>query len=184
MDKTGFCLLSPQPGLNSRINTCTTCARPLTGHAHHLKVYLRCGKSASFFSCADTPKQIEAVQYRTVSIINGIFARRPCCTQTTIEVQLQYTNLNRAIIHRAGNGAHPKCTFTAHTNSCAILCCALCSFDGFVSKSRIVSTFVLCASRGRGDRLQRTVKSHKSCIRSYEQSRACRFTPFWVINRS
>ena len=149
-----------------------------------LKVYLRCGKISFHFCCAGTLALRNRLRDGAEQDSSSIFARRPCCTQTTIEVQLQYTNLNRAIIHRAGNGAHPKCTFTAHTNSCAILCCALCSFDGFVSKSRIVSTFVLCASRGRGDRLQRTVKSHKSCIRSNEQSRACRFTPFWVINRS
>ena len=138
MDKTGFCLLSPQPGLNSRINTCTTCARPLTGHAHHLKVYLRCGKSASFFSCADTPKQIEAVQYRTVSIINGIFARRPCCTQTTIEIQQK--NLKRVILQRAGNVAHRICT-SLYILLCET-CSALCLFHRFVRKSRIVSSCI------------------------------------------
>ena len=97
---------------------------------------------------------------------SSVFARRPCCIQTIIEIQ-SYTNLNRVIYQRAGNDAHRICTLLLMLYvllSCDTYCCALCLFHGFVRKTRIVSTFNLCASRRRGDRPQRTFKSNKSRI--------------------
>lgn len=69
-------------------------------HSDGLKVYLRCGKSSAFLLCWHS-------EAREAQYSNNTFARRRCCAQTSVKIPLvPGIDLTRAIIERAGNGAH------------------------------------------------------------------------------
>ena len=105
---------------------------------------------------------------------SSILTRRPFCTQS-----LKYSIRISTGSSFSGRTTEHIISARCSTYCCAIPCCARCLCHGFVRKSRIVSSFMLCASRRRGDRPQRTFKSNNRVpgIYSYKQSRARHFTP-------